>query len=77
MKTIQVVVDEPLLRAADRVVRQEGTNRSALFREALREHLNRIRIRDLEKQEREAYRKQPDTDDDLVGWEQAATWPAD
>lgn len=77
MKTIQIVLDEPLLQAADKVVRRQRTNRSALIREALREHLKRSRIRELEGQEREAYLRQPDTDDDLVGWEQVAAWPED
>ena len=36
METIQVVLDRTLLRAADRAARKLKTNRSALFREALR-----------------------------------------
>ena len=42
METIQVVLDRTLLRAADRAARKLKTNRSALFREALRAHLARI-----------------------------------
>lgn len=39
METIQVVLDRKLLQAADRVVRRTKRNRSALIRDALREHL--------------------------------------
>ena len=43
MQTIQVVLEEDLLRAADRAARRVRVNRSALIREALREHLKRIK----------------------------------
>ena len=39
MNTIQVVIEEDLLRSADRVARQLKINRSALIRDALRGHL--------------------------------------
>jgi Arc/MetJ-type ribon-helix-helix transcriptional regulator len=42
METIQVVLEEDLLKAADRAVRKLKTNRSALIREALRSHLRRL-----------------------------------
>lgn len=35
MKTVQVVIEEDLLRAADAAARRNRVNRSALFREAL------------------------------------------
>ena len=41
MQTIQVVLEEKLLRDADRAARRVRVNRSALIREALREHLKR------------------------------------
>jgi metal-responsive CopG/Arc/MetJ family transcriptional regulator len=41
METIQIVLDKPLLEAADRAARRARKNRSALVREALREHLQR------------------------------------
>jgi metal-responsive CopG/Arc/MetJ family transcriptional regulator len=75
MQTIQVVLEEKLLRDADRVVRKTKTNRSALIREALREHLKRVRMHELEEQERRGYEKFPQTLDE-TGWlERAAVWP--
>ena len=44
MTTIQVVLEDSLLQAADRAVRRLKVNRSALIRDALREHLRRLSI---------------------------------
>ena len=60
METIQVVLEADLLKAADKAVRKLKTNRSALFREALREHLKRIDVSEREKQDREGYERYPD-----------------
>ena len=75
MQTIQVVLEEQLLRAADRAARRIKVNRSALIREALREHLRRLRSRELERRDREGYERHPDTE--FAGWEKAAAWPED
>jgi metal-responsive CopG/Arc/MetJ family transcriptional regulator len=47
MRTIQVVVEEKLLRAADATAHKRGVNRSALFREALRSYLKQMLTRDV------------------------------
>jgi metal-responsive CopG/Arc/MetJ family transcriptional regulator len=75
MQTIQVVLEEKLLKDTDRAVRQEKTNRSALIREALREHLHRLSIREKEDREREAYKKQPQDLSEILAWEKEAVWP--
>lgn len=75
MHTIRIVLDEQLLRAADRTARRLRTSRSALIREALGDHLKRLRSQELELRDREGYRKIPDDEPELSGWEQAAEWP--
>jgi metal-responsive CopG/Arc/MetJ family transcriptional regulator len=75
MQTIQVVLEEKLLKDTDRVVRQKKTNRSALIREALREHLKRVREQELDEQERRGYAKYPQTLDETEWLERAAVWP--
>jgi metal-responsive CopG/Arc/MetJ family transcriptional regulator len=60
MATIQIVVDDPLLKETDRVAKRQKMNRSALIRTALQAHLHRLHIRDLEEQERRAYQAFPD-----------------
>ena len=42
METVQMVLDKKLLQATDRAARQTKRNRSALVRDALREHLRRL-----------------------------------
>lgn len=75
METIQVVIDQKLLRATDKAARRAGKNRSALVRDALRYYLKDTRIQELERLEREGYQRYPDTEDDLQGWEEVAAWP--
>lgn len=75
METIQVVMDAGLLKATDRVARRLKTNRSALIRDAVREHLRQLRTRELEEQEREAYERVPDDPQEFAVWDTVASWP--
>ncbi len=75
MNTIQVVIEEDLLRSADRAARHLKVNRSSLIRDALREHLRRLRVGDLERREREAYDKTPDDPAEFAAWDEVAAWP--
>ena len=75
METIQVVLDAKLLRAADRAARRGRMNRSALVRNALREHLRKLKIRDLEDRDRKGYQIVAGNGDDLSLWEREAAWP--
>jgi metal-responsive CopG/Arc/MetJ family transcriptional regulator len=75
METIQVVLEEALLKAADRAAKKLKTNRSALFRDALRAHLKSIDAAEREKRDREGYEKYPDLLDRPAVWDQVADWP--
>jgi metal-responsive CopG/Arc/MetJ family transcriptional regulator len=77
METIQVVLESDLLRAADRAVRKLKTNRSALFRDALRAHLRRIELREREARDREGFVRYPDSLDQPAVWDKVADWPDD
>lgn len=77
METIRVLLDSKLLRATDHAASKARVNRSALVRKALREHLKRIRIQEMEAQERKGYRKQPQDEDEIAAWEQIAAWPSE
>ncbi len=77
MQTIQVVLDEPLLQAADRAAQAAKVNRSALVRQALRSYLKLLEIRERERRDREGYERRPDNADGLEIWEQAASWPVE
>ena len=77
METIQVVLEADLLAAADRAAKRLKTNRSALFREALRAYLQRMELARREKRDREGYEKYPDLLDQPGVWDQVADWPED
>jgi metal-responsive CopG/Arc/MetJ family transcriptional regulator len=77
MKTVQIVLDERLLNATDKVVKRQHTNRSAVVRDALRDYLKHLHTRELERREREGYLTHPDTEAELSGWEEVAAWPDD
>ena len=77
MQTVQIVIDDELLEAADRMAQQIKVNRSALVRGALREYLKRLRYLELERRDREGYKRYPDTVDELAVWEGVATWRED
>jgi metal-responsive CopG/Arc/MetJ family transcriptional regulator len=77
METIQVVLDAKLLKAADAAAQRKKVNRSQLIRQALREHLARLRVLDLEERDRRGYHAQPQCTDEYRPWEEAAAWPED
>ena len=75
METVQIVLDRKLLQATDRAARRTRQNRSALVREALREHLRRLETCALEERDREGYRTQAAGPGESEGWEAEAAWP--
>jgi len=77
VETIQVVLDKELLTATDRVARERKVNRSAVVRTALRQHLKRLRIQDMERLDRRGYEGHADTSNEVAVWERDAAWPED
>ncbi|MGH9716800.1 MAG: ribbon-helix-helix protein, CopG family [Candidatus Acidiferrales bacterium] len=77
METIQIVLDERLLRATDQAARRTKRNRSALVRDALREHLRALQVHEKEERDREGYSRRPQTGEESRGWAAEAAWPAE
>jgi metal-responsive CopG/Arc/MetJ family transcriptional regulator len=77
METVQIVLDKKLLQATDKAARRTKRNRSALVRDALREHLLRLEVRALEERDFEGYARQPQTGVESHLWEAEAAWPAE
>lgn len=75
MPTIQVVLDEKLLNAANVAAKRRKISRSALVRHALLRHLNRLRELDLEERDRRGYLLKPQRGEEFRVWEDAAVWP--
>ena len=77
MLTVQIVIDKRLLDATDQAARRTRRNRSALIRDALREHLRRLEVRAHEERDRNGYSRQPEALDESLAWEAEAVWPAE
>lgn len=75
METVQIVLDAALLKAADRAARRRHVNRSALVREALREHLKRLAVSERERRDRRGYADRPGARDEFGVWDPVAAWP--
>ena len=74
MRTIQMTLDDDLVKAVDRVSKQLGTSRSAFTRKALREALERHNIEQLERRHRRGYEQQPIAADEFSVWEDEQAW---
>jgi len=77
MLTIQIVLDKKLLHAADQAARRTRQNRSALVRDALREHLRRLGVQAREERDRDGYSRQSQARKESLEWEAEAAWPAE
>ena len=75
MEIVQIVLDKKLLHAADQAAKRTRRNRSALVRDALREHLRRLELRGSEERDRRGYSQHSPDDAEAPGWESEATWP--
>lgn len=74
MRTVQMTLEERLVAEVDKVARRLGTSRSAFTRDALREALQRLRIRELERKQRDGYRRKPLKEGEFSVWEAEQAW---
>ena len=75
MSTIEVVIEEDLLRSTDREARRLKVDRSALIGDALRGYLQRLHMADLERREQDAYERIPEDPAEFAVWDGVAAWP--
>jgi len=74
MRTIQMTLDENLVKAVDRIVKRLRTTRSAFTRDALRDALSRHTIARLEQRHRAGYAKSPVEETEFNVWENEQAW---
>ena len=74
MKTIQMTLDEDLVKAVDRVSKRLRTSRSAFTRKALRDALARYSLEQLEQKHRQGYARHPVVDREFSVWETEQAW---
>ena len=74
MRTIQMTLDDDLVKAVDRVSKRLRTSRSAFTRKALREALSRFNLEQMERKHREGYERYPVAADEFSVWETEQVW---
>ncbi len=74
MRTIQMTLDDDLVKAVDRVSKKLHTSRSAFTRKALREALDRLSLEQLERKHHQGYQQHPAADDEFSVWETEQAW---
>ena len=74
MRTVQMTLDEELVKAIDRAARKMKTTRSAFTRQALRQALANLRIADLEEKHRLGYETHPAGKGEFSIWESEQEW---
>jgi metal-responsive CopG/Arc/MetJ family transcriptional regulator len=74
MRTVQMTLDDDLVKAVDRVSKELRTSRSAFARKALRDALIRHKIKQLERKHRRGYERYPAAADEVSVWETEQAW---
>jgi len=74
MKTIQMTIDEPLLKAVDRASRARKTTRSAFIRYAVEAELLREQVQIREARDAEGYARKPIKKGEFDVWEKEQDW---
>jgi len=77
MRTVQLTLDEDLVKEVDAMAVSLGTTRSAFARQALKASLDRIREEALERKHREGYRRKPVRPREFHPWEAEQAWGAE
>ncbi len=76
MKTIQMTIDERLLKLVDKMSRARNTTRSAFIRAALEAEIRRTRIRAEEARHAEGYARNPVKPGEFDIWLGEQDWGA-
>ena len=74
MKTVQMTLDDDLVKAVDEVVKQSKTSRSEFTRKALRNSIKQFRDEQMEDSHRAAYKRNPVGVEEFSVWEDEQEW---
>jgi metal-responsive CopG/Arc/MetJ family transcriptional regulator len=74
MKTIQMTLDDDLVKSVDITAKKLHMNRSAFTRIALREALKKISATNLEQKHANGYKTHPVTPHEFSVWENEQAW---
>jgi metal-responsive CopG/Arc/MetJ family transcriptional regulator len=76
MKTIQMTIDERLLKLVDKMSRAKKTTRSAFIRDALEAKIEREKIREKEARHADGYAQNPVVAGEFDAWLSEQDWGA-
>ena len=74
MRTIQMTLDDDLVKKVDAIVNELQTTRSAFTRDALREAVQQYNTRCLELKHRQGYAVRPVNEEEFSVWEKEQNW---
>ena len=74
MKTIQMTIDDRLLKLVDKMRRAQKTSRSAFIRVALEAEIRRQRVREEEGRHLEGYARKPVRPGEFDVWSSEQDW---
>jgi len=74
MRTVQMTLDEDLVKKVDAIAKELQTTRSAFARNALRKAVKHYNIRRLELKHRQGYAVQPVNKEEFSVWEKEQNW---
>jgi len=74
MRTIQMTLDDDLVKKVDAIANELQTTRSAFTRDALREAVQQYNIRCLELKHRQGYAVRPANEEEFSVWEKEQNW---
>jgi len=77
VRTIQMTLDDDLVRSVDEIVKELKTTRSAFTRHALQDAIERLNIKRLEEKHRKGYEQHPVRPREFDIWENEQDWGAD
>jgi len=74
MKTVQMTLDDDLVKTVDRVVDRLHTTRSAFARKALRDAVKKVNVSMLEQKHKKGYERYHVGKDEFSVWESEHEW---
>ena len=74
MRTIQMTLDDDLVKKVDSIAKELNTSRSAFTRYALREAIRHYNIDRLESKHRQGYLTHPVNEEEFSVWEKEQNW---
>jgi metal-responsive CopG/Arc/MetJ family transcriptional regulator len=74
MRTVQMTLEDALVKSVDQAVKKLHTTRSAFARLALKDALRNLKTKQLEDQHRKGYMAHPATRAEVGVWEKEQAW---